>query len=175
MTTTPTTGDFLLITERFAGPIPQNDPSWLYQYSFVIDSDGNPANNYQPSSVFPHDFWTGGDRIADIEGGKGTPFALAIYGEANNVRTTPPSGTFGYVYDNIIGVFMPLSEFAVPNPGYRVTAFQHDGAFGFGGHPWSGAVSPIVGQPLATPSAAAFTYQATVKRATKATPTTAKP
>ena len=51
--------------------------------------------------------------------------------------------------DNVWVLVIPVSEFSTDMPPYRLTAFRHDGNFGFNGN-WDGDVQPPVDQPLLT-------------------------
>jgi hypothetical protein len=142
-------GDVIMVATALQAPVPLDDPSRLFQYGFVFDSDNDPSNNYVPPPQFANDFFRDTDRwyavTYDPAVGWDLTSSLAdgtdILGAASQARVL--------ITEEVMVAFIPAQEFHVECPGYRVTAFTHTGDFGANPpHDWAGDQEPTVGEPL---------------------------
>lgn len=125
-------GDVIVIGMELAGDVPQAEAEHSFIYSAVFDSDGEAANNWRPQPPFDWDYFGGTDRwyqlIWDHVGGEWsiTVSQLAASGPPSDARSTVRAVIEG---DTIV-FFISATEFGAPLPGFRVSAFGHDGRFG---------------------------------------------
>jgi len=127
-------GEVLIASMTMVGRIPLDDPDRSYIYSLVVDSDGDPANDWQIQQPFDWDLFQGADRwyqliwdhramewsvtVTQLTASGGFPASM----EASSVRAV--------VLGDTVVLFVSMHEFSVPTPGVRLTAFHHDGNFG---------------------------------------------
>lgn len=142
-------GAFHIVGAALGGALPLADPANRYQYAFVFDEDGNPANNYQPQPAYPSDFFKGTDRWYEANYVPGTGWSLKASNAKNGSVTSFPTAARIIVSGNAIVLVVPKAEFAAPTPPYRITAFRHKGDFGIPQpHDWDGDVEPPVASGL---------------------------
>jgi hypothetical protein len=126
-------GEVAVLGMVLADEIPQTGGDHSLVYSAVLDSDADPANDWVFVPPFDMDYFQGTDRwyqvlydhIADSwrlvvtqlspDGGIGTA------SEASTVRAVVEGDTVVF--------FISMEEFPAAEPGYRLTAFGHDGLF----------------------------------------------
>jgi hypothetical protein len=134
----------------YADAIPQADPVNHYQYGFVFDQDGNPANNYVAPPAYPNDFFHGTDRwyVATYTPGGG--WVLEVSDATGGVPVPLASNARVIIVDNVMSLTVPEGEFAVPYPPVRWTAFRHTGDWGVPSGNWDGSVWPPVANGLQT-------------------------
>jgi hypothetical protein len=143
-------GQYCAFWMSTAAAIPIADPSRFYQYAFVVDSDANPANNYQPAPAFPDDFFGGTDRWYELNHAPATGWQLRcrVVGPGNTL-TVVPTGARAILRDDTWFLLVPRSEFVIANPPFRATSFGHPGDFGQNPpHDWSGDPTPTVAEGL---------------------------
>ncbi len=121
---------------------PVGAPEQLFQYGWVFDTDGDPANDWTGIAAFPDDFFIGADRWYELHLGPGQPADLRV----SNIGTdqsinAAASGAVALLDGETLWLVVPLSEFA-QEPTMRLTAFRHDGSFLQG--PWNADVHPTV-------------------------------
>lgn len=145
-------GDFHMFHLVMRDPIPVKDADKKnrHTYAFVLDSDGNAANDFKPLPAFPNDFWKGTDRWYQIDytDAGGWTLKVSQVDSSNNVTEVASAARAIVVNDSIVMV-VPKSE--VPGPGakWRASSFVHQGDFGVGApYLWSGDVEPTVASPL---------------------------
>ena len=144
-------GEVLIVANLMFADIPLDDPVNTYQYGFVFDADGNPANNYVPSAQYANDFFSDTDLwyvaaytpvggwTLDVTEARGGDFV----GQESDARLI--------VIDNGLILVVPASEFEAADPALRWTAFRHTGDYGMGPtKDWNGDVQPAVAQGLFT-------------------------
>ncbi len=130
--------------------IPVADPVQRFQYALVVDSDTNPANNYQPAAAFPDDFFGGTDRWYELNYAPSTGWALRcrVVGPGNTI-TTVASAARAVLSGDTFLLLVPRTEFVVANPPFRATTFAHLGDFGQNPpYTWSGDPTPTVAEAL---------------------------
>ncbi len=142
-------GDYLVALLKVDGDIPLADPQRFYQYGFVFDADGDPANNFVPVAGFENDFFGGTDRWYALEYAPAGGWKLVVTDARNNQFTEIASAARAIIRDDVILLLVPLSEFVDKTPRYRMTAFCHTGDFGLNPpHDWSGDLMPPIDKEL---------------------------
>lgn len=127
-------------------PIVSADPTVIYQYAFVFDSDGNTANNYSPAN---NDFFKDTDKWYVMSYDDTAGWVLTVSTAFDGLVTEVASAARVIIRDNAMTLLVPASEFAVSDPAYRVTAFCHNGDFGINPpFDWSGDLHPPVADGL---------------------------
>lgn len=140
-----------------AGPIPGADDTYLYEYGFVLDLDGQPGNNWVAASAYPNDFFQDTDRWYVVGYKPGTGWSLAVTDVLSDGTTAGVnnSSACAQIDGSRIDLVIPAGELD-PNvylPAYRVTAFAHTGDYGLQPpYDWSGDVEPPVAEGLALPT-----------------------
>lgn len=144
-------GDHLVLMMGFAADVPLDHAVELYQYAFVFDSDGDPANNYTPAPQWPNDFFKDTDLWVEANydpAGGWTARVSDVVSNTPQPRSTSQAKI--YVSGNAIALIVPVTDLfgsaSYPGATYRVTAFRHEGAFLAG--PWNGDTVPLVDDPL---------------------------
>jgi len=143
-------GDYHIVHFSCAGVIPvvSTDPTVIYQYAFVFDSDGNTANNYTTAD---NDFFNDTDRWYVMSYTDAGGWVLTVSTAFDSVIVEVASAARVIIKDNSMTLLVPASEFAVTDPDYRVTAFCHNGDFGIPPpNNWSGDLHPPVADGLET-------------------------
>lgn len=124
-------GNMLTAMMELRAPVPMNDPNHSYIYSLVIDSDGNPANNWIPQGPFDWDLFQGADRwyqlIWNHQTGQWSVTVTQV--DSSQATTTVSSAVRVLIDGDRIYFFVPDDEFTASAPGARLTAFGHDGTF----------------------------------------------
>jgi len=140
-------GRYVFLIVKFEGDIPLNDPTRLYQYAFVFDADGRTNNNFQPSPQFPNDFFAFTDKWYELNYSPQAGWRARVRDVRRRLAEVPSNARF-VIAGRELAVFIPVSEFDIPVPTFRATAFCHTGDFGLQGGPWSGDYFPPVNGPL---------------------------
>ena len=145
-------GTFLVVMHALHGPVPLAADKSFYEFGFVFDADGVAANNWVPSPLAPNDFFQGSDRwYVAARDASTTTWTLSVSDASSGTPTAAPSNARLIIKNDVLALVVPQSEFAVPMPAYRVTAFRHTGDQGTSSpFDWSGDVEPPVGAGLRT-------------------------
>jgi hypothetical protein len=117
------------------------DTSRFWRFGLCFDSDGNPANDYDPPAQTANDPTQGTDRwyFLDFEPGNG--WTLRLIDSDNNEQAT---GARVIRYENALVYVIPASEIPGPGAGFRALTFTHTGDFGLGAdHDWAGDHHPL--------------------------------
>jgi hypothetical protein len=149
---TATEGDWLLVATVLDASMPTSDPTNYYQYGFVFDADGDTSNNYRASAPYSRDFFDNTDRWYVASYSPSAGWALEV-STANGSGITPVTTTAARIIieGNTMLLAVPLSEFSVAKPSYRVTAFRHTGDWGTQApHNYDGSIWPAVADGLAS-------------------------
>jgi len=125
-------GDVLLVHGVFDQAIPLADPKYLYQLGFVFDADGVTTNNYQPVAQYPKDFFKDTDRWYEANYAPGSGWTLKVTDATGGTLKQVTSPARIILHQNVVTLVVPASEFAVPQPKFRVTAFRHTGDYCLG-------------------------------------------
>lgn len=124
------TGEMVMLAMVLAEDVPLNDPDHIYFYSATFDSDGDPGNNYVVFPPYNWDLLQGADRWFSLEyypeDGEWGAFVTKTEGEFPELI----GSALRVVIDrNVVVFFIPLSEFEVPRPGFRLSTFASKGSF----------------------------------------------
>jgi hypothetical protein len=141
-------GDYHIVHFSCEGVIPvvSTDPTVVYQYAFVFDSDGNTANNYTTAD---NDFFNDTDRWYVMSYTDAGGWVLTVSTAFDGSIVEVASAARVIMKDNSMTLVVPADEFGVSDPGYRVTAFCHNGDFGVNPpYDWSGDLHPPVADGL---------------------------
>jgi hypothetical protein len=141
-------GEYVIAFGVMNGAFPAADPSSVYEYGFVFDADDNLANNFVADPNFPNDFFQSTDRWYTFGRTPSQNWGLNARTALNNSIRTVATAARIVMIDQTAILIVPRTEFGVPDPAVRFTAFRHDGRFGFNGFPWSGDVQRPVNEPL---------------------------
>jgi hypothetical protein len=126
-----------LITDRFT------------RHSFVLDRDGDGANNYRADPAFPNDWFQDSDTWIQLVADPGGQYRLELVDARNGDLTTLNVDVRVVIAGGFVFALIPADAFELAHPAYRTTAFAHDGSWGMDGGWWSGDLEPIVAEGLA--------------------------
>ena len=147
-----TAGEWIILSQVFDADVPLSDPGDLFQYGFVFDANNLAADNWVPVPAFRNDYFQDTDRwyVASYNPVDGWMLDVTVVTDpATNSTEADSSAAFVLINENTITLFAPISEFAVENPGYRLTSFRHTGDFGQKPpFDWSGDYWPDIEEPL---------------------------
>lgn len=147
--TLPLEGDFVVLSTVMGGDVPLADPANRYIYSFVFDADNVSANNYRAPPRYPKDFYDDTDRWYEASWVPGGAWVLTAKTARGGTVTQVPTAARLVLSRDTIFFIAPRSEFDVPKPKWRFTAFRHKGDYGLNPpYDWNGDVEPPVGMPL---------------------------
>jgi hypothetical protein len=122
-------GDVLMLAMVLDSDVPLEAQDTFFTYSAVLDADGDPANNFRFQSPYDWDYYQGTDRwyLLDWSPNEGTWYLdVSDYGKG---LWTAPSNARSVIMGDLVIFFIPAEEFSVERPGYRLTAFAHDGNY----------------------------------------------
>jgi hypothetical protein len=126
-------GDVFVVTSSLAGPLPSagNDDGHHFIYSVVFDSDGDPTNDWQFNVPFDWDYFRDTDRWYQLMWNPSTSAWSLTVTQVDGTQATAPSASAvrAALNGDTITWFIPATELPAAQPGYRVTAFGHDGAY----------------------------------------------
>ena len=141
--------DYHIVHMNTIGIIPavSGDPTLLYQYAFVFDQDGVSTNNYVTAD---NDFFNDSDRWYELNYTNANGWRLTVKDATDGAITEIASAARVILKNNAMVLVVPASEFAVPDPAYRVSTFCHTGDFGRTppAYAWSGDLHPRVAEGL---------------------------
>jgi len=144
-------GDYLVLGMVLEDDLVLDDTSHAYQYGFVFDADGDPSNNYMPSSSYPDDFFQETDRWYQALYEPATQSWFLEVVDWNGSVTVADSTSAARIVlaGNTMFAVVPADEIGgaadVNCPPYRMTAFAHTGDYGFNPpNYWAGDVEPLV-------------------------------
>jgi hypothetical protein len=120
-------GDMLVFAALFDGEIPLDDPNAFYTYAVVMDSDGDPSNNFEFMPPYDWDYYQGTDRWYELVWDP-TLGAWELYLVGENFAELHTDAR-AVIVENAVIFFIPASEVAVERPAFRMTAFGHDGTY----------------------------------------------
>jgi len=124
-------GEMLIFGMELAGEVPLNDPAQYLVYSVVLDTDGDPANNYQPVPPWDWDYYQNTDLWYELNWNPnfGLWWLTATDVRGGGSREIVDTSARVVIKGNLILFFIPANEVEVARPGYRMTAFVHDGSY----------------------------------------------
>ena len=121
-------GDVLIGLMVLDTDIPLDPGDDIYQYGFVLDSDNDPANNFQFVPPYTLDYFQGTDLWYVVYYHDGWQL------DATSAGVGPvPSNARAAIIKNILVYFIPEDEFSAEYPSYRFSTFGCvDGGWGSG-------------------------------------------
>ena len=144
----PTAAPIFFLAGIMEEPIDPASESWLLEYSFVMDADGDTSNNYVPDPAFPNDFFQDTDRWY-VARWDGSTWKLDV-STAIDSTIKPASSTARVIISGNTAILIAtMDEFDAACPRWRVTTFAHTGDYGLNPpNDWGGALEPPVDKGL---------------------------
>jgi hypothetical protein len=141
--------DLLILSMILQEDVPLSDPTYLYQYGFVFDQDGNQSNNFVPLPRFSNDFFQNTDKWYEVLYTPQSGWRLKVTDARNGGFVQVASAARAVINGNSITLAVPVSEFGVARPSFRLSAFRHTGDFGLNPpHDYSADYVPEPMDPL---------------------------
>ena len=123
-------GEVIVLAMVLNGDVPMEDPDHFYTYAAVFDADGDPANNFQYVDPYNWDYFQNTDLWYQLEWDPTVgEWQLYVSSFVDQIPQDVASNARVVIDGNVIVFFIPVGEFAVPRPAFRLTAFGHDGTF----------------------------------------------
>jgi len=122
-------GELVTVVIDLEGSVPFDAADAHYIYAAVFESDGDPANDFVPEAGFPRDFFQGTDRWYELIWDTSAWTVRVTQLDSAGTRTEVPSSVRAVVEGERIQFFIDRAELPSVIPGYRVSAFRHDGSF----------------------------------------------
>ncbi|MCH7999249.1 MAG: hypothetical protein IIA91_07200 [Chloroflexi bacterium] len=123
-------GELIVLAMVLDGDVPLEDPDHFYTYAAVFDADGDPANNFQFVEPFNWDYFQNTDLWYQLDWDPTVgQWQLFVSSFVDQIPQDVASNARVVIDGNVIVFFIPVDEFGVPRPTYRLTAFGHDGTF----------------------------------------------
>ena len=124
-------GELVAVAMQLTEEVLLADGSTSFIYSVVFDSDGDAANDWVFQDPYDWDYFQGTDRwyqlIWDHGSARWTVAVTQV--DAMQTQVTDTSSVRVVVDGDTIICYIPRSELPGDAPGYRVTAFAHDGSY----------------------------------------------
>jgi len=139
----PVAGDYLVGIVAVDGLFALMNTTREWRFGLCFDSDGDPANDYDPPAQTADDPARGTDRWYFLDFSPGGGWSLRLIGSDGVERT---SAARVIRVANALLFVVPASEVPGPGAGYRALTFTHTGDFGLGpDHDWAGDHHPLSG------------------------------
>ena len=123
-------GEVIVLAMVLDGDVPMEDPDHFYTYAAVFDADGDPANNFQYVDPYNWDYFQNTDLWYQLQWDPTVgQWQLFVSSFVDQIPQDVASNARVVIAGNVIVFFIPIDEFAVPRPAFRLTAFGHDGTF----------------------------------------------
>lgn len=126
-------GEYFICAMVVQEDVPLEDPTNLYTYAFVFESDDNPDNDWVPFPDFPNDYYQGTDLWYELAYSPGTGWRLQVTSVVDvfpSSQTQPlETSARGIILGRAIVLLIPVAEFEA-TPGFRLNTFRHAGDFG---------------------------------------------
>ncbi len=123
-------GEVVMLAMVLDGDVPMDDPDHFYTYSAVFDADGDPANNFQYVDPYNWDYFQNTDLWYQLDWDPTVgQWQLFVSSFVDQMPQDVASNARVVIDGNVIVFFIPVGEFGVPRPDYRLTAFGHDGTY----------------------------------------------
>jgi hypothetical protein len=121
-------GTLFVFDLSLAGAPPADAGATDHTYALVLDANGDPADDFAFVAPFEWDFYQGTDRWYELKR-DGGDWALSVQRWRNDRAVLAPSAARAVLSGETITWLVPGSELMTPDPGWRATAFRHDGTF----------------------------------------------
>jgi hypothetical protein len=122
-------GEILILAMQLGDDVPRMDLDHYYTYAAVLDADGDPSNNFEFFPPYDWDYFQNTDRWYQLNWNPQTGiWSLDVM----DMRPEPgpvSSKARVVIIGDVIGFFIPAEEYSVDSPGFRLTAFGHDGTY----------------------------------------------
>jgi hypothetical protein len=123
-------GEVVMLAMVLDGDVPMEDPDHYYTYAAVFDADGDPANNFQYVEPYNWDYFQNTDLWYQLDWDPTLgQWQLFVSSFMDQVPQDVASNARVVIDGSVIVFFIPADEFSVTRPGFRLTAFGHDGTF----------------------------------------------
>ncbi len=125
-------GSLFAFTMVLATDVPLADTDHSFIYSVVLDSDDAAANNWVFVSPYDWDLFQGTDRWYQLVWDHlKQVWSLSVTQVDDQQQTTdvPSSAARAVISGRSVTFYIPEAEIPATNPGYRLTAFGHDGNY----------------------------------------------
>ena len=123
-------GDELIGIMVLESDIPLNPGDDIFQYGFVLDSDNDPANNFQYNPPYSLDYFQGTDLWYEVYYHDGWQLGVST---TKSGLADIKSNARAAIIKNILVFFIPADEYSADFPSYRFSAFGcADGGWGSG-------------------------------------------
>lgn len=124
-------GELVTIVMDLDAPVPLASGDTSYVFAAVVDSDGDPANDFVPLASYPWDYYQATDRwyelLYDHETGAWSAQVTQL--DASGTRTPVASTLRAVIQGERVTFFLARSELSAAVPTYRTTSFRHDGDY----------------------------------------------
>lgn len=124
-------GAYAIATMELAGDVAGGPAEPLQAvYAYVVDSDGDPANDWVPQGDFDWDFFQGADTWFQLQGdlGTGTWTMSVSQVDAGQQISGAALPARAIIRGDSVTFVVPAAAVPTDAP-YRLTAFVHDGSF----------------------------------------------
>jgi len=118
-----------MLVMQLAEAIPLQDPDHFYTYAAVFDADGDPSNNFQFNPPYNWDYFQNTDRWYSLDWDPDLAEWFLSVSDVAQQLYIAPSKARAVIFEDVIVFFIPAEEFSVEQPGFRLTAFGHDGTY----------------------------------------------
>jgi len=123
-------GEVIVVATLLDADVPMGDMDHFYTYAVVFDSDGDTTNNFEYMAPYDWDYYQGTDRWYELNWSPQMGAWQVNVSAWNGQMPEQVSSAARVVIDGrLVVFFIPVSEFAVSRPGFRATAFAHDGTY----------------------------------------------
>lgn len=125
-------GELLSVAMQLAEEVPLDDSGHSYIYSLVLDSDGDPANDWVYHDPYDWDLFQDADRWYQLTWDhRSSEWSLDVTQvSASQTTSTVPSTVRALIRGDTIIYYVSMSELS-PDASYRVCSFAHDGTYDF--------------------------------------------
>ncbi len=120
-------GDLIVIAAQYSDTLPTAGDENHYTYAAVFESNDDPSDDWQYQGPYDWDFFIGTDRWYQINWDPDSQqWSMTV---TNGQKPGGETAARAVLAGDTIFWMIPASEFASPNPTYRVTSFIHDGTY----------------------------------------------
>ena len=148
-------GEVLILAMQLGDESPPMDPDHYYTYAAVLDADGDPSNNFQFVPPYNWDYFQNTDRWYMMDWNPLTGNWTLDVVQAQPDPNPVPSKARVVVTGDVMTFIIPGEEYSAVLPGFRLTAFGHDGTYApgascgdvTGGNPKESLLIPLI-KPL---------------------------
>jgi hypothetical protein len=122
-------GDVYMFVMKLAGDLPAANPDHFFTYAVVVDADGDLGNNFTNQYPYDWDYFQNTDRWYNLNWDPNTSKWDLSVADVVMQLWPAPSAARAVVVGDTVTFFVPGDEITAEEPGYRLTAFGHDGYY----------------------------------------------